>query len=413
MNIMDHYLWGLLLLLIMVSGFFSGSETGLTAINRYRLQHLFRSGYRPAIIVQTLLKNPERLLTLILIGNTFANVLAATIAGIIAKQWYGDMGVWFSSIVLTVVILIFAEVMPKTFAVHYPEKVAFVAAYPLRILLWIFYPLVIFATGIAHMWLSVLGVHAKRRGFDHLSQEELKGLLAVNDRLSSHQQTLLLGMLDIEKMTVNDVMIARQNVEGVDLDLSWTEIIEILSHSRCLRVLAYRGNVNQAVGFIDLAEVIKLQFKHALNRNTLRRSIKPIAYIPERTLLSKQLLQFKRDRNLAGLVVDEYGEVKGMVSLEDILEEIIGDFSMSNDPGDGIDVDEKGNIWVDGAVNIRDVNRRLGLNFPVDGPNTIGGIIIEYLEHIPKGKLGLVMEGVRIEVVKVSNNQIKTVKLML
>jgi Mg2+/Co2+ transporter CorB len=402
-----------LVFLVLLSAFFSGSETGFTSLNRHRLQHLVRRKNRAALRVKRLLHKPERLLTMILVGNTVTNIIAASVVTLLVIDGYGGQWVWLGTLILTGVILIFAEIIPKTVAVMYPEKVAFAASLPLRILLWLLYPVIIFVSWVALLWLKLFRIKTKKTLFESLTADELRGMVQQNEQLSNKHQDMLLGVLDLESMTVNDVMVSRQDLLGIDLDLEWETVVTRLRTSRRLRLLVYRGTVNHPLGFAYLPKIIDLLLKGCLNRSSFVRSLEPIHFIPEGIMLHKQLMSFQKSKVTQGLVVDEYGDVEGMVSLADILEEIIGDVTQSSSQGkEAVKLDSDGSYWLAGSCNVRDLNRTYGWELPVDGPNTLNGIILEHLETIPERKVGLRLVGYPLEVVQIKDNKIELVRFM-
>ena len=397
-----------LLLLIVLSGFFSGAETGLMALNRYRLQHLVRKRDRAALRIHRLLQRPDRILGVILIGNTFANILASAIATMMAVRLWGELGVVLATLLLTLVVLVFAEVTPKTLAALYPRRVAFFVGLPLEYLLRLLYPLVWLVNGIGNGVLRIFGVKVGKRRVDSLSRGELKAVLAnMGDKIPESHRRMLLSVLDLEQVAVNDVMVPRHEVVGIDLDQPWSTVVDQLMGSRYTRVLVYQKSLDRLSGFVHSQRVSDLFVHSSLNKNTLLQAMEEPHFIPDGTLLNVQLMNFQRERYRVGLVVDEYGAIQGLITLADILEEIVGTFSTETpDIEQEIQRNQDGSYWVSGNVPIRDLNREMGWELPAAGPNTLSGLIIEQLEMIPEPGVGLRVGGYPVEVVGVGNNKV-------
>ncbi|MDX1555951.1 MAG: HlyC/CorC family transporter [Xanthomonadales bacterium] len=380
-------LYTILLILILLSGFFSSSETGLMALNRYRLRHLANSGIRGAKIAQHLLRKPDRLIGLILLGNNLVNILAASIATVIGIRLWGDGGIWIASLTMTVVVLIFAEVAPKTVAALNPEKIAFPASYVLIVLLRIFYPLVWLVNGLANFILKPFGVKTDAEALERLNLEELRTLVQEGGQISNDHQRMLVNILDLEQGSVDDVMVPRQDIVGIDLDEPWEQVITQLTQTVYTRLPVYRETIDNVEGFLHIRAVIAKLTIGKLDQEELKRSLRTPYFIPEGTPLTRQLLEFQsRERRMA-LVVDEYGDIQGMVTLDDILEEIVGAYtSEGRERSRLIRRLEDGNYLVDGAASVRMLNRQLNWELPEDEANTLNGLILEQLEEIPDGK---------------------------
>ncbi|MEC9318434.1 MAG: HlyC/CorC family transporter, partial [Pseudomonadota bacterium] len=318
----------ILVVLIALSAYFSGSETGMMSINRYRLRHLVQNNHHGARRVQFLLERPDRLIGLILIGNNLVNIAASSIATILCIRWFGDAGIVIATLGLTLVILIFAEVTPKTIAALHPERIAFPSSMILRPLLLVMYPFVTSVNFITNSFMRLLGVDPKRAQVgDALNSDELRAVVneAGNMIPASHQE-MLVSILDLEKVTVEDVMIPRNEIVGIDINDEWSRIIKKIEHAQHTRVLLYRNDIDDAVGFLHARDVMRLMTKNQFeaDKATLVRAARDIYFIPEGTPLNVQLLKFQRRKERIGLVVDEYGDIQGLVTLEDILEEIVG-----------------------------------------------------------------------------------------
>lgn len=357
------------------------------ALNRYRLRHLANSGSRGARIAQNLLRTPDRLIGLILLGNNLVNILAASIATVIGIRLLGDSGIWAASLTMTVVILIFAEVAPKTVAALYPEKIAFPASYVLVVLLRIFYPIVWVVNGLVNLILKPFGVKTDVEALERLNLEELRTLVQEGGQISNDHQRMLVNILDLEHGTVDDVMIPRQDIVGIDLDEPWEQVLTNLTQTVYTRLPVFRETIDNVEGFLHIRAVIAKLSLGGLNLEELQRSIRTPYFIPEGTPLTRQLLEFQsRERRMA-LVVDEYGDIQGMVTLDDILEEIVGAYtSEGRERSRLIRRLEDGNYLVDGAAGVRMLNRQMGWELPEDEANTLNGLILEQLEAIPDGK---------------------------
>ncbi|MDX2368069.1 MAG: HlyC/CorC family transporter [Colwellia sp.] len=415
-NISTQMLFIVLGILILISAYFSGSETGMMSLNRYRLRHLEKEKHKGAKRVSKLLKRPDRLIGLILIGNNLVNIAAASIATVIGIRYFGDVyGMLVSTVVLTLVILIFAEVTPKTLAALYPEKIAFPSSILLSLLLKILFPLVIAVNWITNGILMLLGISSEQREQHSLSSEELRTVVNESGGLLHEQdQSMLMSILDLEKVSVDDIMIPRSELVGIDVNDDWKKIQKQLTQANHTRVLLYRDNIDDVVGYIHARDALKLLSKSQFTKATLLRAVRELYFIPEGTPLNIQLLKFQHAKERLGLVVDEYGDIQGLVTLEDILEEIVGDFTttMTPTPSEEVTLQPDGSYLVDGSASIRDVNKEMSWQLPTDGPKTLNGLIIEHLEDIPQNNISVRIAGYPIEIVEVSSNRIKIVRVM-
>ncbi|HET8817780.1 MAG TPA: HlyC/CorC family transporter [Pseudidiomarina sp.] len=402
--------------LLFLSAYFSGSETGMMSINRYRLRHLVQQGHRGAKRVQYLLDRPDRLIGLILIGNNLVNIAASAVATIICLRWFGDAGLVVATFGLTLVVLIFSEVTPKTIAALHPERVAFPSSIILKPLLTILYPAVASVNFITNGFMRVLGVNPNNtQGQDALSSEELRTVVnEANSMIPTSHQEMLLSILDLEKVTVEDVMIPRAEISGIDVQDDVKSIIKQLSQAQYTRILLYRNEIDDAIGFIHARDIMQIVTKNSveLDKSEIVRSAREIYYIPEGTPLNVQLLKFQRNKERIGLVVDEYGDIQGLVTLEDILEEIVGDFTTTITPlsSETTTLQPDGSLLVDGVANIRDLNKEMNWNLPIDGPKTVSGLVIEVLGDIPQQPLCLTVNGYRLEIVESSDNMVRKVR---
>ena len=414
-SITTEMLFTILGVLIFISAYFSGSETGMMSLNRYRLRHLEKQNHKGAKRVSKLLSRPDRLIGLILIGNNLVNVFASLVAGVIFSRLFGDAGIVYAGLALTLVILIFAEVTPKTLAALYPEKIAFPSSVILNLLLKLLLPFVVAVNWITNGFLTLLGVSSEQREQHSLSSEELKTVVNESGALlHKRDQDMLVSILDLEKVVVEDIMIPRSELVGIDVNDDWKKIQKQLTQANHTRVLLYRDSIDDVVGYIHARDALKLLSKSQFTKATLLRAVRELYFIPEGTALNVQLLKFQHARERLGLVVDEYGDIQGLVTLEDILEEIVGDFTttMTPTPSDEVTLQPDGSYLVDGSASIRDINKEMSWQLSTNGPKTLNGLIIEYLEEIPQSNISLRISGYPVEIIDVSGNMIKTVRVM-
>ncbi|QYJ85296.1 CNNM domain-containing protein [Shewanella mesophila] len=404
----------ILFVLIIISAYFSGSETAMMSLNRYRLRHLANNGHKGAKRAIKLLDRPDRLIGLILIGNNLVNILASAIATIVGIRLFGDVGVAIATGVLTLVVLVFAEVTPKTVAALHPERIAFPSSVLLKILLVLLSPLVKIVNFITSTFLHILGIRSVKED-DALSQEELRTVVhEAGALIPRRHQEMLLSIMDLEKVTVEDIMIPRSDLYAININDNFKSINKQVIQSPHTRVLLYRDTIDDAVGFVHLRDALRLQSKEQFSKSSLLRAVKEIYFVPEGTPLNVQLANFQRNKERIGLVVDEYGDIQGLVTLEDILEEIVGDFttSMITTPSEDINKQPDGSYLIDATINIRELNKEMGWNFPIDGPKTLNGLIIEYLEDIPEPSTSMRIFGYPLEVIEVGENMVKTVRVI-
>lgn len=404
---------GLLAVLLLLSAFFSGSETALMSLNRYRLKHKSKSGHRGARLAESLLARPDRLIGLILLGNNLVNFSAASLVAIIALQIGGEPAVALGTLFLTLVVLIFAEVAPKTLAALHPEKVAYPAAYVYYPLLKVLYPLVWLTNVVSNAVLYVLGVRNQNLQSDSLSREELRTVVhEASAMISRRYRRMLVNILDLEKVTVDDVMVPHNEIVGIDLDDDIDEISEVIKSSNHTRLPVYRDNIDNVIGVLHLRHLAHIAAEAGIDKDRISSLLTEPYFVPEGTPLSTQLIQFQKRKERIALVVDEYGDIQGITTLEDILEEIVGEFT--TDPAseeEDISKGPGGCYIVSGSANIRELNRTLNWELPTDGPKTLNGLIIEYLENIPDEGTGLNLNGYPIEIVETTDNMIKTARI--
>jgi len=402
-----------LAILILLSGLFSGSETALMTLNRYRAKSLADKGHKGAQLALKLLKRPDRLLGLILLGNNIVNIFAATLATIIAFRLYGEAGLLIAPIILTFVILVFAEVTPKTLAALKPEKLAFPAAFVYTLIAAPLYPFVwsvnIFSNGL----LRLFGVHADKEVKQELNADELRAVVIEAEHFMPQAHSdMLLGILDLEQVSVEDIMVPRNEITGIDLNDDWNDIMHQITHSQRTRVPVFHDSIDNAIGMLHLRKVLNLFSRDELNLKTLKGLIASSYFIPAGTSLTRQLLSFKDNRRRSGLVVDEYGSIQGLVTLEDILEEIVGQFTTDSPTRKlGIHKQDDNSYQIDGNTHIREINRALNWSLPTDGPKTLNGLILEHMEIIPQNGTSLMIGDYTIEITRTTNNAVQTARV--
>ena len=405
-------LFGLLVVLLLLSAFFSGSETALMSLNRYRLRHKARTGHRGAKLAEQLLKRPDRLIGLILLGNNLANFSAAALVAVIAFKIGGQPTVAVGTLILTLIVLIFAETAPKTLAALHPERLAFPAAIVYYPLLKITYPIVWLINAASNGILRLFGVRGGDSDLQSLSHEELRTVVhEAGSRISSRYRQMLLSVLDLEQVTVNDVMVPHNEIIGIDLDDESEDIARIIANSQHTRLPVYHNDIDKVVGILHLRSLANLAQQECTKESLLQLLSEPY-FVPEGTPLSTQLIQFQRRRERIAMVVDEYGDIQGIVTLEDILEEIVGEFTTDPASAESDVVREGPNTFiVDATANIRELNRSQNWELPTHGPKTLNGLIIELLETIPPPSACLKVNGYPIEIVATDETRIRTVRI--
>ena len=409
-------LFGILLLLLICSAFFSGSETSMMAINRYRLNSLVRRGNRSAKRVNRLLGKVDRLLSSILLGNTLLNVLAAAVTNIIILRLFGqnDLAILLGTLAITFALLVFSEIMPKIIAASYPERIALPASYLLSPLITLFHPVVSVAGGLVKgvLWLLRIKIEADQSK-QKMTMEELRGLvLDAEHFLPRKHQKMLLNLVDLERITVNDVMIPRNQIEALDINADANELRQqiITCHHTLLPV--YADTPSNIIGILHIKRVPALLQEATLDLTRLREILNEPYFIPSDTPLLKQLQQFQERHARLGLVVDEYGELLGLVTLENILEEIVGEFTTQSPSQTGKFLrQEDGSFLLEGSSSLRELNRKLGLHLPLDGAKTLNGLILDHLEDIPETGTSLKIAGYPIEVIQTQDRIVKVARI--
>ncbi|TNV15167.1 DUF21 domain-containing protein [Buttiauxella sp. B2] len=404
-----------LIIMVVVSAYFSGSETGMMTLNRYRLRHLAKQGNRAAKRVEKLLRKPDRLISLVLIGNNLVNILASAIGTIVGMRLYGDAGVAIATGILTFVVLVFAEVLPKTIAALYPEKVAFPSSFllgPLQILMM---PLVWLLNIITRMLMRLIGIKTDTVISSALNKDELRTLVnESHTKISRRNQDMLLSVLDLEKISVDDIMVPRNEIVGININDDWKSIVRQLTHSPHGRIVLYRDTLDDAMSMLRVREAYRLMTeKQEFTKETLLRAADEIYFVPEGTPLSVQLVKFQRNKKKVGLVVDEYGDIQGLVTVEDILEEIVGDFTTSMSPtlAEEVMPQNDGSVIIEGSANVREINKAFNWTLPEDEARTVNGMLLEELQEIPAIDTRVRLSHYDIDILDVQDNMIKQVRV--
>ena len=416
---MEHPSLGLLFTtlagLLILAAFFAGSETALMSVNRYRLRHRANEGSRGARLAEALLKRPDRLIGLILFLSTIVNVITPILVGFIALRVGGEFLVAFGALLLAFVLLIFCEVAPKTFGALHPESLALPAAYIYTPLLFLLYPFVwvtnLFANGVLRMF----GV-SRQVAANSLSSEELRTVVAeAGAMIPRRHQQMLVSILDLEDATVEDIMVPRNEIVGIDVDDDWDRILEQLRQSQHTRLPVYQGEIDRIIGLLHMKQVVHELARGHLDKDTLTAAAQAREpyFVPSGTTLNTQLLNFQRNKRRMAFVVDEYGDIQGLVTIEDILEEIVGEFT--TDPATmmhkDVHAEADGSFVASASATIRALNRSMRWNLPTDGPKTLNGLIVEFLETIPEPGTTLKMADYMLEVLQTGDNAIKTVRI--
>ncbi len=383
------------------------------SLNRYRLKHLAEKDHGGARRALELLGNPDKLISLILLGNNFINILITQVATYIGYRLYGEAGIAIATGVLTLILLLFAEVTPKTLAAARPERIAFPAAYVYKPLSRLMAPLVSIINWLAQMCIRPFNTSDRIDFSDALTSDELRVAVAETSGLipDSHRD-MLISILDLETVTVDDIMVPRNEIIGIDLEENWNDTLKQITNLSYTRIPIYSDNIDNLIGLAQLRKILPLLMNDEFNPESLKAITRPSYFIPEGTPLTTQLINFRKNKRRMGFVVDEYGDIQGLVAIEDILEEIVGEFT--TDPTalhQDFYQDADGNYLVDGSTHIRVLNRNLHISLPTDGPKTLNGLILEHMEFIPDSGTSLKIADYPIEVMQVKNNMIKTVRL--
>ena len=408
-------LLSLLLALLILSGFFSLSETSMMAVNRYRLKHLAKQGHRGAKLTIKLLENTDRLLGVILLGNNLLNTAAATLVAVIVSILFthNDLALLIGTFAVTFAILVFSEITPKVIAATYPERVALAASYILTPLLKIFYPAVWFVNLFVQGILSLLRLHPNENTAHKISPEELKMLvLEAGHFIPKKHQNTLVNLVDLESVTVDDIIVPRKQIEAIDLEAEDEIIHDQIMTCHHTRLPIYRAHLDNVIGFIHVRKIFNQLKGEKITASILERVLQEPYFIPSGTPLFSQLQLFQENRKRIGFVVDEYGEWIGLITLEDIIEEIIGEFTTHSPTQTSAFIQEPdGSIIAEGSVLLRDLNRKLSFQLPLDGPKTLNGLILEHFQDIPEAGIGLNIAGYPMEIIQTKDQAVKIVRI--
>jgi len=384
-------------------------------LNRYRLKHLADKNHGGARRALELLSDPDKLISLILLGNNFINILITQLATFIGYRMYGEAGIAIAAGCLIIILLLFAEVTPKTLAANHPEKIAFPAAYVYKPLSRLLAPFVWIINWLSRLVLAPFQGYAKPGGTDALTSEELRVAVSETRGLipDTHRE-MLLSILDLEKVTVDDIMVPRNEIIGIDLEDNWNDILKQITNMSYTRIPIYTGDIDNLIGIAQLRKILPLLMDDSFDPDGLTRLTRQSYFIPEGTPLTTQLINFRKNKRRMGFVVDEYGDIQGLVAIEDILEEIVGEFT--TDPTalhQPFYQDSDGSYLIDGSTHIREINRHLNVNLPSHGPRTLNGLILEHMEFIPDAGTSLKLNQYPLEIMQVKNNMVKTARLFL
>jgi Mg2+/Co2+ transporter CorB len=403
----------LVIALLVLSAFFSGTETALLSLNRHRLRHQARSGNRHARVAEWLLQRPERLIGLILLANNAAKLVAAALVTVLALRVGGVSAVVVATLILTFVVVIFCEFAPKTIAALNPARVALPAAliyYPLQKLA---YPVVRLSNLIANGVLRLLGVRADQIATSSLSAEELRSVVAeAGIMVPRRHQRMLLSILDLDAITVDDIMVPRQEIVGLDLDRTWEENLAVIQTTPHDRLPVYREYIDNIIGVTRIRDLLPELTRGELTQAILLERIREPYFVPEGTPLNKQLLSFRQHRRRSAFVVDEYGDVQGLITTQDIINELLGELDQDSRAVElGVTKESDMSYVVDASANVRQLNRVMNWNLPTDGPKTLNGLIVEQLETIPESGTGVTVADYPIEILDTSEHGIKRVRV--
>lgn len=406
-------LFAIVIFLVILAAFFSATEIGMMSLNRYKLKHLVKKNDIQAIRVNKILSRPDLLLSVVLIGNTVANIVASTIATLIGQRLYGDVGVAIATALLTLIVMVFAEMIPKTIAAIYPQQVAFATSLPLKVIQKLFAPFVWTCSFISNSVLRLFQISVERIQKEALTGEELRSVVhEAGGLLPIEHKSMLISLLDLETATVEDIMVPKAEIVGINLEQSWAQLLEQLETAQHTRLPLYRDTIDNLVGMIHVRDVLNLALENKLDLNSLLNAADTPYFIPEATPLNVQILNFRKMKRRSSFVVDEYGNILGLVTMEDILEEIVGEFTTDiADLSRDVIPQSDNSVIIDASLTLRHLNRLMGWQLPLIGPKTLSGLIVEYLGYIPPADSCLLIDNYRIEVLKVSDNTIKSVKI--
>ena len=411
-----NWLFATLALLLLISAFFSIAETSMMSLNRYRLSHMVKKGSRSAEMTQALLAKTDRLLGVILLGNNLVNSASAVLTAIIAERLLGkdEYVLAAATGAVTFLILVFSEITPKVIGSRFPEKIALPASYVLTPLLKISYPVVWFVNLFVQMLLKLMRIKPVKEGHTQLSMEELRTLVLEGGQfIPQRHQKIMVNLFDLESMTIDDTMTPRSLIEGVDINDKIDHLRNSLATAHHTRVVVYDEDLSNVIGIVHVRKVLNASRNQPLEKDALREIMREPYFIPEGTPLLQQLTEFQENQRRMALVVDEYGEIQGLVTLQDILEEIVGEFTSQSPMNTGLyRRQDDGSVIVEGSCPLRLLNRKLGFNFPLDGPKTINGLLLEHLEDIPEPGVALKIADYPIEILQVQDTMVKVVRLI-
>jgi Mg2+/Co2+ transporter CorB len=408
-------LLGALVFLVFLSAFFSASEIALVTLNRYRLRGLAESGHRGARLAQKLLERPDRLIGVILLGSNSVNALFSALTTYVLLRYgiTGENAIAIATLIITLVVLICTDLAPKTLAALHPERIAYPSAFVLRPLLKLSYPVVWAINLLANGLLRLAGVRIRPRVAEKLTTDELRTLvMEAGVLMPETHQDMLLAILELEKVTVDDVMVPRGEIEGVDISGDWQEAVDKLGTSRFTRIPVYEGNLDHIVGLVHMRKILHLIHSGDCTRDNLLKLVVEPYYIPQGTPLSTALLNLRAGRRRTALVVSEYGDILGLVTLEEILEEIVGDFTTAGTSLTAeIQPQEDGSFLVQGSTTLRDLNRQLDWDLPTDGPKTMNGLITEHLQDLPEAGTSLKIGGYQLDVIRTRGTSVQIARI--
>lgn len=408
-----------LIIILILSGFFSSSETSMMALNRHRLSHLVRKGNKRAKLTSRLLEETDKLLGSILFGNTLLNVAAATLTEIIVLRLFGhdnSAALLIGTLTITFALLIFSEILPKVIAASHPERIALTASYALAFFVKLFHPVVSVATAIVRAALHLLRIKIQTdQSKQKVSLEEVRMLvLEAEQFLPKKHQKMLLNLVDLEHIEVNDVMVPRNQIEALDINAEPETLRQQLATCHHTLLPVYEDTLDNLIGTLHVRKILSLLHQETFTQDDLRERLKDPYFIPTHTTLLNQLQQFQERQLRMGLIVDEYGELLGLVTLENILEEIVGDFTTQSPAQTGkFFRQEDGSVFVEGSTLLRDLNRKMNLNFPLDGAKTLNGLILEHLEDIPEAGTSLKISGYPIEIMQTQDRVVKVARIFI
>ncbi|AJI47065.1 DUF21 domain-containing protein [Francisella philomiragia] len=405
----------ILFILISISAFFSSSETAMMALNKYKLKHLAKKNHRAAKRSLSLVRNPERLLVAILIGNTFANIFAGTVISSYSEDHFGDIGLLIATIVVTILVLVFGEIIPKSFAAVYPQRLAFPFSLPLKVIMILLYPAVVFLSMISKITLKLFGIKIEPVNNESLDKEEIQTVVnESNAKLGAKNKNMLIGVLELDKVLVQEVMTHFNKIEYIDLSNSVDKILARIAKMRSLNIILCENGVNNVIGVIKLKEITNLLIstkRSQITKASLRKIAHEAYFIPETVSLQTQLVNFQYKSKRFAIVVDEYGDVCGTVTIEDIMEEIVGEFSDRFDMNNNIRKLDENSYLIGGSATLREINRHIGIEFESEDAKTLSGLIIEEIENLPQGPCCIKYNNILLEITNIRDNKIVSIKL--